>query len=465
MAHDARATIARRSVNAHDVIVVGAGSGGLVAARTAAHAGLRVLLLDRVRRARLGHDWCDVVEEGIFAEVGLAPPPPSMHRRTEIPAFASPSLATVLLPPGRRGPIPFLYLDRKRWLDALALEVARHPNVELRDDLEVTAPLLSVATRVRGVRAARVRRGGTTAAHESFEAPWVVDASGMKAVIGGQVPYAYPHAPDPLAARDVFVAMKELLPCRERSLAARDIMMPGYAGGFGWLMTFWEGVADVGLALPSDRGPERLRAEVAKLAARLGVPRGEPERRGGGVLPARRSRTRLVGDGWLVVGDAAYQVNPSNGAGIASSMRAGHLAANAVVEASRRGGARAADVWSYPSAYLRGEGARFAALDALRVRFQRFGEGELDDAFARGLLAHRDLVAPFLDAAVPRVGVADALARGLRGRSRPRFLARLVAALGAAHVMKRLYERVPPEHDEAAIAAWERRILLAAARG
>lgn len=475
MAHGARTERGGRRVSAYDVIVVGAGSGGLVAARTAANAGLRVLVLDRVRRARLGHDWCDVVEEGIFAEVGLAPPPPSIFRPTETPAFASPSLATILKPPaaalGR--PLPFLYLDRKRWLDTVVEEVARHPNVELHDDVEVTGPLVSdgrtgiaSAASVRGARGERTRSRGAAAKAEVFEAPWVIDASGVKGVIDGQVPYAHPHAPDPVRARDVFVAMKELLP---RGDAAgpdglRDIMLPGYAGGFGWIMTFWEGLADVGLALPSDRAPERLRGQVALLAKRLGVPRGEPQRRGGGVLPARRSRTRLVGDGWVVIGDAACQVNPSNGAGLASSMRAGHLAARAIAVASGRGRARAADVWSYPYAYLRDEGARFAALDALRVHFQRFGEAELDDAFARGLLAHRDLIAPFLDARVPSVGVTDALARGLQGRTRPRFLARLVGALAAAHTMKRLYEGVPEEYDEARIAGWERRILRAAAR-
>ena len=437
----------------HDVIVVGAGSGGLVAARVAAEAGLRVLVLDRVARARLGHAWYDVVEEGIFAHVGLPPPPPAMHRPTTTPAFASPSLATVLRPSSTSvRPLPFLYLDRKAWLDALVEDVARHPNIELRDDVEVTGPLLAGA-RVRGVVAhARVA--------QDIHAPWVVDASGVRAVIDSQVPYTHPHPPDPVAARDLFVAMKELIPCRavERATGFADLMLPGYGGGFGWLMTFWEGIADVGLALPTDRAPGRLRAEVERLTQRLGIPRGAPRRRGGGVLPARRPRTRLVGDGYVVIGDAACQVNPSNGAGIASSMRAGHLAARAIVEATRRGEARAAHAWSYPRTYLRTEGAAFAALDALRIHFMRFSDGELEAAFARGLVSHRDLVAPFLDAAIPAVRPVDALGRGLRGAAHPRILGTLLRALAAAHRVKRLYRQVPAAYDAAAIARWERSI-------
>lgn len=447
-------------MSTHDVIVVGAGSGGLVAARVAAHAGLRVLVLDRSRRSRLGHDWCDVVEEGIFAEVGLARPPPAMHRPTTTPAFASPSLATILrADEATSAPLPFLYLDRKRWLDALARDVAEHPNIELRDDVEVTKPLLS-GTRVYGVC---VRRGG---GDEPIDATWVVDASGAASAIGRHVPYTHPHAPDPVHARDMFVAVKEMIPRREAGLphGCTDIMLPGYAGGFGWMMSFWEGITDVGVALPSDRAPGRLRAELDRLRARLGVPREKPWRRGGGVLPARRARTRLVGDGWVVIGDAACQVNPSNGAGIASSMRAGHLAARAIVAACRSGPPRATRVWSYPHAYLRTEGAAYAGLDALRVHFQRFDETELEDGFARKLITHRDLIAPFLDAAIPALDVTDALSRGLRGATRPRFLVKLLRALAAAQRMKRHYERVPAEHDEVAIAEWERGILREAAR-
>ena len=431
-----------------------------MAAHGAAQAGLRVLVLDRSPRARLGHDWCDVVEEGIFAHVGLAPPPRDMHRPTRTPAFSSPSMRTVFGPDAASvGPLPFLYLDRKRWLDGLVEEIARHPNIELRDDVEVTGPLHSNGC-VHGVRA---RAGGS---EEPLEAAWVVDASGAKAVIESQVPYAHPHAPDPVRARDMFVAMKELFPSREvqRPGGVANLMFPGYGGGFGWIMSYWEGIADVGLALPSDRAPGHLRAEVERLKTRLGLARAKPNRRGGGVLPARRSRTRLVGDGYVVVGDAACQVNPSNGGGIASSMRAAHLAAEAIVLASRRGSVRAAAVWSYPSAYLRAQGAEFASLDALRVHFQRFGEAELEEAFARGLLSHRDLIVPFLDSAIPELGMREALGRGLRGATRPAILVKLLGALAAAHRIKRLYRRVPAEYDLAAIADWEQRIHRETAR-
>ena len=130
----------------------------------------------------------------------------------------------------------------------------------------------------------------------------------------------------------------------------------------------------------------------------------------------------------------------------------------ALVEATRRGEARAAHAWSYPRTYLRTEGAAFAALDALRVHFLRFSDGELEAAFARGLVSHRDLLAPFLDAAIPAVRPLDALGRGLRGATHPRILGKLLGALAAAHRVKRLYQRVPATYGAAAIAGWERSI-------
>jgi digeranylgeranylglycerophospholipid reductase len=52
-----------------------------------------------------------------------------------------------------------------------------------------------------------------------------------------------------------------------------------------------------------------------------------------GNVPVATSPTRLVTDGFMLVGDAARQVDPLTGGGILNAMTAGKLAANAAIEA------------------------------------------------------------------------------------------------------------------------------------
>ena len=58
-----------------DVVIVGAGTGGCMTARTAAKAGLKVCLIDRKERAFIGEKICgDAVGKHHFDNLGLAYP-------------------------------------------------------------------------------------------------------------------------------------------------------------------------------------------------------------------------------------------------------------------------------------------------------------------------------------------------------------------------------------------------------
>ncbi|TFG03152.1 MAG: FAD-dependent oxidoreductase, partial [Promethearchaeota archaeon] len=58
-----------------DIIVVGAGTGGTTAARFAAEKGLKVCLIDRKERSKIGDKICgDAVGSEIFDMLNINPP-------------------------------------------------------------------------------------------------------------------------------------------------------------------------------------------------------------------------------------------------------------------------------------------------------------------------------------------------------------------------------------------------------
>ena len=65
----------KRQLNIFDVIIIGAGSGGCLAAKTVAEAGYKVCLIDRKKEQDIGDKVCgDAIGKHHFDTIGLAHP-------------------------------------------------------------------------------------------------------------------------------------------------------------------------------------------------------------------------------------------------------------------------------------------------------------------------------------------------------------------------------------------------------
>ena len=162
----------------YDLIVVGAGPGGSTAARTAAQAGLSVLLLEKrqeigspVRCAEgIGHDQLAAFLEPdpgwISAEVSHAEITNVMDGESEI-----------LRASGGRG-----YVLERRVFDRTLAELAAQAGAEVRVKTSVTS-LLREAGRIKGVT---IEHGNYFAGTESveIEAQIVIGADGIESQVG-----------------------------------------------------------------------------------------------------------------------------------------------------------------------------------------------------------------------------------------------------------------------------------------
>jgi len=85
------------SLERFDVIVVGAGTGGCLAAKTSAEVGLKVCLIDRKRREEIGEKICgDALGEHHLETLGLEKPQSGeLDKRIEGIRIYSPNLKTV----------------------------------------------------------------------------------------------------------------------------------------------------------------------------------------------------------------------------------------------------------------------------------------------------------------------------------------------------------------------------------
>ncbi len=323
----------------YDVIVVGAGPGGSMAAKVAAEKGLSVLLLEK--RQEIGSPVrC---AEGVPHEPLITFIEPDKHwiaaevDKAEITVITGDESITTT---GSGG---WGYVLERRVFDRVLAERAAMAGAEILVKTAVVG-LIIEDDHVRGVQV----QGESLDGHEKHEirSQIVIAADGVEAQVGRW------------AGLDLQLSLGDTMVCAQYLLAGIDIdptctsyvIGHGIApGGYAWIFPKGEGVANVGLGVQADiwgggrvgeRFPElnQLGVGVMGFLTRFiesdpRLERGSPVTLVTGNVPVGISPDRIVKNGLMVVGDAARQVDPLTGGGIINAMTAGRLAAEVAAEA------------------------------------------------------------------------------------------------------------------------------------
>jgi len=342
-----------------DVVVVGAGPGGSVAARSAVQAGLRVLLLEK--RQEIGSPVrCaeGIAHEALAAAGGIEPDPGWICTR-----IRAATITTVQ--DGRRETMRYegaahgYVLERRVFDRVLAEEAARAGATVCVKTPAID--LLKEGGRVCGVVA---QRGG-----HRVEIPCrvVIAADGVESQVGRW------------AGLDTAVPPRDQMSCAQYLLAGIDIdpTCTDYylgsdvaPGGYAWVFPKGEGRANVGLGLQADLAREPAQAWLDRFVASVpGLAQGSPVTFIAGGVPVAAGLPRLVADGLLLVGDAARQVDPLTGGGIGNAMQAGRLAAQVVAQALTEGDVSAGRLAAYQEQWQVGIGRKMARNYRLKERY------------------------------------------------------------------------------------------------
>ncbi|MFC6715588.1 geranylgeranyl reductase family protein [Branchiibius cervicis] len=368
----------------YDVAVVGGGPAGSTAARVAAQAGARTVLIDRAVFPR--YKTCG----GGLIGVTLANLPPDL----DLPVQQRVRSATFTLrgatPVTRSTTDPFLTLVDRTEFDAALLEVAVRRGVTTRLGVTVTGvtqddDLVSLTT-ADGPVFARAVVGADGSASRLGRAVGVQLAQtdlGLEVELGPQIPPEW--------------------------IGRIQVDWGPEPGSYGWVFAKRQGLT-VGV-IDSKGRPEATRAYLADFIAGLGV--GDlTERISSGHLTRCRTADSPLGDGRiLLAGDAAGLLEPWTREGISYAVRSGALAGAAAATLATAGDPAAVQS-SYARQITSTLGREMAAgTAALRV-FERH-PGLVHNLLRYNPWAWRQ----FVKVAAGRVSVADLLDRPAVRRS------------------------------------------------
>lgn len=315
----------------YDVIVVGAGPAGSIAAKTTAKSGLSTLLVEK--RQEIGEQVRCAEGVPIFQIKDFVDPDPKW-------ICASISKARIHGPDNgfadfKDTSIQAYIMDRKVFDRDLAC-MAADAGADVISKARVDSLIMNGT--VSGIRGKHMG--------EPFEASSkvVIGADGIESKVGR------------MAGINTALKLKDIESCVQFHLAGLDIDASRAEfffgnetapGGYAWVFPKGEGEANVGLGVLGTRIGDKKPVEYLRDFVNRRFPEAREMQMIVGACPVSGAIMSLSTGGLILAGDAGRLCDPITGGGIINAMTSGRIAANAAIECIEEGNVSADSLKRY----------------------------------------------------------------------------------------------------------------------
>lgn len=439
-----------------DVLVVGAGPAGCLAARDIALYGFKVGLFDLNTRENLGKRVIIEIEKTIFGKTD-APYPvgdeiPYHGKRTRVFTKDGKEVFTV----EGKHPAVAVYLDR---FTRKLLAQAESAGAVFYGGYRAESPIVQ-GNRVIGVRFYHKEKSC------DIKARIVIDASGFNAVIARRLDHEFGmdfsnNPNDVVRAENGFYEID--IEKARQAVAQRKAGDEEVWARFGFTTPYSTEYSHLSLAGKRAYILIGYKAEydgpppshyIDSFIKRQGY-FGNQVHGGKGLIRIRHSLDKLATDGFMAVGEAGCTVIPTHGSGGASALYTGKLAAETAVSALKANDVSAAALWNYSWKYQTTRGALLASFDITRLTVDSFTPEQLSVMLESKITTPED----FKNAAVPK-GISFSLRSTLmrlKGLARnPSLTAPIFRMAQAAVKVSLHYRRYPKYYDKNTFEEWKR---------
>ena len=310
-----------------DVLVIGAGPAGSMTAKWAAKSGAKVLMIEKRQEIGSPVRCGEGMSKSWLADVGIKPGR-WINVEVEGARIYSPSEKVFEINEKHAGNEVGYVVERDEFDKQLAIDAA-NAGVDVVLKTAATS-ILKEDGRVVGVKAKRFG--------EAFEirAPVVIGADGFESQVG-----RWAGIPTNLAIRDMDTCLQYRMTNVDCDVRYCDFFLGKVApGGYVWIFPKGDGLANVGIGVQVSQ--VKAMADARTYLDRWidhhpGYAKGKKIDMVGGGVSISAPLKQTVGDGIMLVGDAARMIDPLTGGGIANGCIAGKICGQVAAEAVHAG--------------------------------------------------------------------------------------------------------------------------------
>jgi len=346
-----------------DVVVVGAGPAGCLAAKTAASKGVHVVLLEEHAEIGVPVHCAEGLSLNGIMDAGLEPVKPIVSQKILRARVFAPNRSCVDLTSGDW----VGYTLNRDVFDRTLGERAVKAGAELLTCTEANS-VLKEGGEIVGVVAEQ--RGEPL----QIRAKVVVGADGCRSIIRRSAGLGrwYP----------------DIVTCAQYQLGGLQLDDPEtnefyigskYApGGYAWVFPKSEEIANVGLGVRHAHDKSAIEYLKRFIYSDPRFKGAEVLRRGGGVTPVSGMLEKIVDDHLMLVGDAAGQLIPMTGAGVHSGVEAGKIAGAVAAEAVEEDDLSVERLSEYRTSFEKYWGKRIRDSRRVVEMLDKFNDDDLD---------------------------------------------------------------------------------------
>lgn len=359
----------------YDIIVVGAGPAGSIAAREAAKKGASVLLLDRRKELGAPVRCGEGLGKKHVERMGIKLASQAVSAVINGARVVAPNLKDdiIIRTPETKGYV----LDRKVFDKDLAKDAGRAgADIVVKCDVY---DLVKAGNRICGVKYKYDGKQG------EVRAKVVIAADGAESVIARlagmkdatstlyDTDYGFEYEMINVKLQDNGQDYSDLI----EIFFGREWAPRGYT----WIFPKGPDSANVGVGIGGMEAPNAIHYLHKWMLAdgvRHRFEKAVPVASKGGAIPVGAPLKEFVKDGFMVVGTAAHQVDPIHGGGIGLAMNAGRIAGTVAAECARDNKVDAASLDRYKKQWYDEEWKKFNKRLMLRKVLEKMSDDDLN---------------------------------------------------------------------------------------